>query len=85
MLTEKEYNTLNSKIDRLLLLLEKDKLTSFNAEEAARYIGREKKTLYNLKAKGLIRGQRQGKLLVFQKSELDRYLDSLKDSSSSVR
>ena len=54
----------------------------FSAEEAAKYLGLSVKTLYNRtsrksKNKLPIKVKRIGKLLKFERAELDRFIDAL--------
>ena len=54
----------------------------FSAQEAAEYLGLSVKTIYNLtspksKRKLPIKVKRIGKLLKFDRAELDRFIDSL--------
>ncbi len=50
----------------------------FSAREAADYLGLSPKTLYNLKSKGQIKSNGQRRKLIFELSELNRFLTGAK-------
>jgi len=76
-IADTEIQALEHRISEHLLELLHDKLPSpwMNVDQAADYLAWSKKRLYNLVSKAEIPHRKQGNRLLFNRSELDRWLD----------
>lgn len=67
----KELNTLRIEVNNLRNCIESTNLREFNVEQAAAYLDRNVKTIYNLTNSGKLKGFKRGKKRYFKKHELD--------------
>lgn len=66
-----EFKKLKSEFRQLKNSIESASLQKFSVEQAAAYLGRKPKTIYNLCSSGKLEGFKEGKFLYFRREELD--------------